>query len=330
MPDKSFFNKTGFYVLDIAILESLGYDVSISNRILDFMKFWTYDISFIYFYRWGLFPAILSRIFRKPAFFTGGIDNLDKDFVGKNSKVYKTQKIFLKACNIFATKNIIVSNSDWKNVSSEIKNIKHKSIIVPHAIKIDHFINEYNPNAKENIISTIVWMSKGNIIRKGIDKSLYVLKSLRNLGYNYKLYILGKDGGGKENLSPVIKYLGLKEHVIFTGFVSEQKKISILQKSKYYFQLSKFEGFGIAAMEGMAAGNIVIHTGKGGLKDTISNYGIEVNASDSPEEIALKIIKETKQKESPSNIENSRNHLKDNFSFEMRKREIGKILKKYS
>lgn len=330
VPDKALFSKSGFYILDIAILEDLGYKVTTSNRFLDFLSFWKYDISFIYFYRWGLFPAIISRLFGKSVFFTGGIDNLDKDFVGQNSKAYSVQKYFVKACNLFSTKNIIVSKSDWNNVANEITNIRNKSIIIPHAIKIDQFLYDYDLDKKENIITTIAWMGKGNVIRKGIDKSLYVLRAMLDMGLDYTFYILGKDGGGKEHLLSIINDLDLNNNVKFTGFISEEEKINILQKSKYYFQLSKFEGFGIAAIEGLAAANIVVHTGKGGLKDTISKFGIQVNINDSPESVASKINLETKVKESKDNVNNSIAHLKNNFSFDMRKREIGKILKQYS
>jgi len=329
VPDKSLFSKSGFYVLDIAILESLGYEVNTSNRITDFLKFWKYDITFIYFYRWGLFPAILSRLFRKPVFFTGGIDNLDKDFVGEDSKTYKIQKHFLKACNIFSNNNIIVSQSDWENVSGVINNIEKKSVLIPHAIMIDQFKEDISIEKKENIITTIVWMGKGNVIRKGIDKSLYVLKELVDRGLDYKFYILGKEGEGTKYLQEIIDKLQLNNHVIFTGFISEEEKIDLLKKSKLYFQLSKFEGFGIAAIEALAAGNIIVHTAKGGLRDTIADFGIKVKVEDSPEKIVDAIVKQQENKFKKQNLSSAVKHLENNFSFDMRKNKLNDILKNH-
>lgn len=44
------FKTQKFYQIDIALLGDLGYDVSLSNRILDSLLFWKYDILFSYFY----------------------------------------------------------------------------------------------------------------------------------------------------------------------------------------------------------------------------------------------------------------------------------------
>ena len=53
------------------------------------------------------------------------------------------------------------------------------------------------------------------------------------------------------------------------GEVSEEDKINLLKRSKYYFQLSLYEGFGLAALEALCADNILIHSGKGGLANSI-------------------------------------------------------------
>ena len=47
------FKTQKFYQIDIALLGDLGYDVSLSNRILDSLLFWKYDILFSYFYRYS-------------------------------------------------------------------------------------------------------------------------------------------------------------------------------------------------------------------------------------------------------------------------------------
>ena len=69
------FDIQRFYSVDVKLLENLGYDVIKTNKISCFFKFWNYDISFLYFYRWSLFPALISRCFLKKIYFTGGIDH---------------------------------------------------------------------------------------------------------------------------------------------------------------------------------------------------------------------------------------------------------------
>ena len=67
------FKTQKFYQIDIALLEDLGYDVWLSNRIFDSLLFWKYDILFSYFYRYSFFTALFAKCFGKKTYFTGGI-----------------------------------------------------------------------------------------------------------------------------------------------------------------------------------------------------------------------------------------------------------------
>ncbi|HEY1196830.1 glycosyltransferase [Flavobacterium sp.] len=272
------FQNQQFYQIDIELIKNLGCQLKLTNQIFDFLYFWKYDIAFIYFYRKGLIPAILSRFFLKKVYFTGGIDDLNRNTT--LPKHYKIQKLFFKLCNYFSTKSILVSISDKANVE-EIYNKKLPSNIGLsfHSINSKVF-NVPDISKKETFFTTIVWMeSIGNVKRKGVDKALYVFKSLteKNIYCNAKFYIIGKTGEGTEFLKEICRDLNLSEKVIFTGSIDERLKIDLLKKSKYYFQLSTFEGFGLAALEALAAKNIIIHSAKGGLKETMKNYGVIID-----------------------------------------------------
>jgi len=113
---KRMFSIQQFYRTDICILRDLGYDVKLSNSFINYFFFWKYDLSLIYFYRYGLLPALIAKFFLKKVVFTGGIDYLDKNYAGLKS--YRIQKILFKFCILFSDKNILVSNSDIKNINS--------------------------------------------------------------------------------------------------------------------------------------------------------------------------------------------------------------------
>lgn len=279
---KELFEIQRFYHIDIELLRNLGYEVYLSNQISDFFCFWKYDFSFIYFYKIGLFPAIISRLFGKRVFFTGGIDDLELGV--RSYQKYNIQKYFFKLCYFFSTKCILVSKTDEINVMKIFNGkLPKRTCLSFHTIDIEKFHLD-DLSKKENIFSTIAWMENiENVYRKGIDKSLELFKKLSEMDEyaNYKFFIIGRLGGGSDYLKSLCEKLKIEDKVIFTGSINEDSKIEILKRSKFYFQLSLYEGFGIAALEALTAKNIVIHSGNGGLKDVIMNYGIKVDIESS-------------------------------------------------
>lgn len=283
--NKELFHIQRFYYTDIELLKNLGYEVYNSNKIIDFLFFWEYDIAFIYFYRFGLLPALLSRLFNKKVYFTGGIDNLESSITTRTE--YLLQIIFFKLCYLFSSKCILVSSADETNVKKIYHGKLPKKIRISfHTIDIEKF-STVEITKKENIFSTISWMeSVGNVYRKGVDKSIRIFKSLTEKA-EYRdayLYIIGKEGAGSDYLRQLCFELKISDRVIFTGSINEEQKIDILKQSKYYFQLSSYEGFGIAAIEALAAKNIVIHSGRGGLNDTMKDFGIKLDINKNIEE----------------------------------------------
>src|SRR5690606_7435955 len=66
---------------------------------------------------------------------------------------------------------------------------------------------------------------------------------------------------------------GVANQIRYAGYVTEDEKLTLLRNSRFYVQLSEYEGFGIGALEGLAQGCQVIHTNVGGLRDTVGDYG---------------------------------------------------------
>lgn len=273
---KQLFQTQRFYSIDISILKDLGCKVILSNRIIDALLFWRYDFVFAYFYRKSFFVALIAALFGKSTYFTGGIDDLDADYASKRR--YRIQKIFFRLCYTISKSCIVVSEADRKNIS-KVLNDKNKLSYSEHTIDVKSFSN-IDFVAKENIFTSVVWMGNiDNVKRKGIDTALAVFSLLRMTEQysNYKFIIMGKKGDGTTYVESLIEKFGLEDAVILTDEIPENVKVKLLQKSKYYFQLSIYEGFGLAALEALAAKNIVIHSAKGGLSNPIFSSGIYFN-----------------------------------------------------
>lgn len=318
---KKIFSIQKFLREDIQILKDLGYKVSLSLHWYDFILFYKYDIAFIYFYRYGLIPAILATIFRKKIYFTGGIDFLNKE--STPFKTYIIQCIFFKLCNIFSTKSILVSEADVANVKSIYHNkLPHNCTLVQHCIDTTTYL-KFASTPKEKIVVTIALMERiENINRKGVLKAIETFNFFQRQHPEYKMIIIGKTGKDTYIVYDLINQLNLTKKISLTGNITEEDKIQILSKAEFYLQLSSYEGFGIASLEALASGCKVIHSGKGGLKYIIGNLGFEVPHYDN----ALKVC-ETMEKAINTNISLAEihNHMKK-YSKEERRNAFYKIL----
>ena len=263
------FFKTQFFVVDIKILESLGNDVYLSNKISGALKFWKYDIAFLYFYRYSLFVALIARLFGKKVIFTGGIDALDIESATQSE--YKKQKFLFKWCYRLSSKCIIVSKSDMDNCITALGAHKQwkKLAYSEHAISVDG----YDLNVKkEKLFSTIVWQgSDENVIRKGVDVAIKLFSKLKaeEQFCDYRFCIMGGLGPGTQLIKNLCAKYYVEDSVYLTGFISEKEKKEILLSSEYYLQLSRYEGFGVAVLEALCAKNILIHSGRGGLNNPL-------------------------------------------------------------
>jgi glycosyltransferase involved in cell wall biosynthesis len=102
-------------------------------------------------------------------------------------------------------------------------------------------------------------------------------------------------GGGKDlkKLKKKSKELGIENRVLFTGYISEEKKKMIFKTSHLFiFPSYHGEGFPTVILEAMAAGMPIITTPIAGLADAIENSreGLLLNNIPSAIEIDNKII----------------------------------------
>jgi glycosyltransferase involved in cell wall biosynthesis len=274
------FSTQRFYRTDITLLRDLGYSVSLSNSWIDFLIFWRYDIAFIYFYRFGVIPALLARLAGRVVIFTGGIDYLDRDYAG--NRAFFIQSIFFNLCGLLSHANVIVSDADFENCKRiPLLFSRSKNRVIKHCIDVDRYACADTANRTKAII-TIAWMARiENVVRKGVLETIRLFRQIHERDPDFRLFIIGPTGEGTVAVNALISQLGLEGRVLITGAISEEDKIARLKSAVAYTQLSKYEGFGIAAIEALAAGAIVIHSNAGGLKEAVGSHGIVWSDGDS-------------------------------------------------
>ncbi len=104
--------------------------------------------------------------------------------------------------------------------------------------------------------------------RKGHRYLLEAARLLKERGYRFKLALAG-DGPLKPALEEMARSLALREEVTFCGFVSDVPKF--LTAIDIFVLPSLYEGLGVAALEAMAAGKVVVASRVGGLADLVKD-----------------------------------------------------------
>jgi glycosyltransferase involved in cell wall biosynthesis len=93
------------------------------------------------------------------------------------------------------------------------------------------------------------------------------------------LLVIGTPGPGTRLLSEAVQAAGVASQVRIVGAATDAQKWQLLAQSAVYFQLSQYEGFGVAALEALRCGCVVVHTGNGALEETIGRDGMRVDVS---------------------------------------------------
>ena len=90
--------------------------------------------------------------------------------------------------------------------------------------------------------------------------------------------------GGKGWLSDPIYQapdrLGIKDKVVFTGYIDEEDKPALYAGARAAALVSYFEGFGLPVLESMACGTPVVAANTSSLPEVVGNAGILVDPND--------------------------------------------------
>lgn len=183
--------------------------------------------------------------------------------------------------------NKIIAVSMWmKDNVDNIIGVNPKTVYIPNGIDVEEYSN-IEP-VKDMHHPSIFFV--GRLIKiKGVDILIKALQIIKTSIPDIHLYIAG-EGPLRERLESLAVKLNVDKNITFLGFVSD-KKIQMLASTDVFVMPSRFESFGIVALEALAAGAPVVAANVGGIPDILDNgrYGILVEP-ENPEDLAQKII----------------------------------------
>ncbi len=114
--------------------------------------------------------------------------------------------------------------------------------------------------------------------------------------FDYQLVLAGKRGWLAKEYIQIIKDLGLKKDVIFTGYIIGDELCPLFRKSEFFILPSLYEGFGMTVLEAFATETPAIISQTESLKEIAGNSAYYVNPLD-VNEIAEAIMKFSKDEQ---------------------------------
>jgi glycosyltransferase involved in cell wall biosynthesis len=116
--------------------------------------------------------------------------------------------------------------------------------------------------------------------------------ALPSLPEPHDLVITGRPHTGNAALypplEPLIRELGIAEHVRLTGFVSEQDKRDLYRAAAVFAFVSEYEGFGLTPLEALACGAPVICSNRSSLPEVVGEAGLLIDPE--PEPVARALV----------------------------------------
>lgn len=119
----------------------------------------------------------------------------------------------------------------------------------------------------------ILFLGRIDIVNKGLDLFLDVAENIikQNLKLDGKMVQFIVAGGGKDSqtFQELLQARKLSNNVFCTGFVNAAEKDFLLRQCLFLLMPSRFEGWGMVAMEAAAYGKVVLGTNIPGLRECV-------------------------------------------------------------
>ncbi len=235
------------------------------NKLQDSLDLYSFDVIHAHYWLSGLVAREISNELNIPFIFTSHslgifLDGYNKERVDCE-KMVMTSTNLVTASSVFETMLIADSYKIDENKIEKITPGVDRKIFVP-----DFSVE------KENIILSIGRIQE----QKGQLQTIEFLNNFKKIQNDFKCYFVGGPSGkhGNEYLDELkqsIKDFNLDKHVEFLGDLPQTEIIELLKKAKLLIHTSKFETFGLVAIEANTMGVPVLTNNTGSLMEIIEN-----------------------------------------------------------
>ncbi len=286
--DRKYISTWTWYRTDLECLTELANEVVVCKNFLELLKE-IRGACLIYACWWHTsLPAIfISKVFRKKIACTGAIHMFD---ASGSAHFYSKSWFYRLSCATglrFSDANFFLSNYQKYSICNNIK-ASNPSVIytslpkdTPSSQKVLLQRKKYRQDEEIKntlILSTILWQSKDQILRKGMYEILDALRiAKKNNAFDFTFYLMGRPGNGTPKLRQLIEKYDLKNNIEIVENVSNSKREKLLYLTDIYIQPSWHEGLGFAVIEAASLGAIPLVSKYAAQPETVGDTGILVN-----------------------------------------------------
>lgn len=271
---------------------------------------------------WSFFPTLLGKIFGKPAFIVlhgtdcAAIPELNYGSLRIPILKWVCKKSYEWATLLFPVSDSLVkTENDYFVKSKKIRNgfqhhfpeIKTEFHIIPNGLDIAFWQADKNIHREEKSFLTV--MSPDQFLLKGGD----LICDMAGKFPDFRFYFAGLDRPKNQ--------IDLPENVFFLGKLSPFQLRGLYSKTRFYFQLSVYEGFGCALCEAMLCGCIPIGSKVNILPDIIGQSGYILDHRDS--ELLYKLMNRALISEENKTFEGiARERIVLDYTLEKRRKQL--------
>ena len=235
------------------------------NKLEESLDLKSFDVIHAHYWLSGLIAKEISNEFDIPFVFTS--HSLGVFLDGYNKERVDCEKI-------------VMTSSDLVTASSEFENM-----LIADTYKVDeNKIKKIIPGVDREIFSPDLSIKRENIFlsigriqeQKGQLQTLEFLNNFKKIENDFRCIFIGGPSGkyGDEyllELEQTVKDFNLETHVEFLDNLEQTKIIELLNKAKLLIHTSRFETFGLVAIEANTMGVPVLTINNGSLMEIIEN-----------------------------------------------------------
>jgi len=142
-------------------------------------------------------------------------------------------------------------------VSHTVRKEAEKSLNIKRIVVTGNGVdtNKFRPLKLEKKYHA-VFCGRIDFAQKGIDMLLKAWKTIVSNLPSAKLLLIGgfQDKHNQGLLKKFVEVLKLRDNIIITGFLPDEKLVELLNESNIFILISRFEGFGLSVLEAMSCG----------------------------------------------------------------------------